>query len=185
MMKTRILTLCFLALSFVLPLNAEDGETASSEEVDVKVVLGFIEDYLPLIQKDLEYIQSRDEEFYEDIIERLFEPASDQEIAMKHYPEQFAQEAKILEGEVYSEILAWKYRQAQTSGEKQEIQKAITELVTSQFQRKLKRDQSEVQELDTELGRLKELIEQRQANRDTIIQRRVNELTGEADHLDW
>lgn len=170
-----------LSLGVILPLHAEEPP----EEADAQLVLTFIEKYLPSIQQDLKTVASTDGEFYEEIIERLFEPASDQDVAMQHYPQQFAQEAKILEGEVQCEILAWKYQLAPTTEEKLAIQKSIEELVASQFERKLKRDQSEVQELDVELTRLKELIQQRQANRDVIIQRRIKDLTGERDGLEW
>jgi hypothetical protein len=45
--------------------------------------------------------------------------------------------------------------------------------------------QDEVKRMETELRRLKETLDQRQKNRAVIIERRIQQLTGEAGAMEW
>lgn len=92
--------------------------------------------------------------------------------------------AKRLEKEVYSQALALKYKNAKSS-EKEALKKELTKAVAELFNQKEKERAAEVQMLEQQLQELKTQLEMRQKNRDLIIKRRVEELIGVPDYLEW
>lgn len=63
--------------------------------------------------------------------------------------------------------------------EREELRGKLREVVEKHFNIRQERRRLELRRLEEELGRLRESIEQREENRSSIIQRRLNELTGE------
>ena len=66
-----------------------------------------------------------------------------------------------------------------------EVKKQIEEIVAEHFKVRQQRRQLELTRLEKELDRLKTAIKLRQEARDDIIKRRVKQLTGESDPLDF
>ena len=69
--------------------------------------------------------------------------------------------------------------------ERAEPQKKLREVLTEAFNIKLEMMKQEAKALEQELDRLKILVDKRQASREAIVERRLKELTGEEDVLDW
>lgn len=63
--------------------------------------------------------------------------------------------------------------------------KKIVDLTTEEFKRLEGERRSRVAKLEERLKVLKEALDQREANSDKIVQRRVSELLGESDELSW
>ena len=63
----------------------------------------------------------------------------------------------------------------------EEIRDHISEL----FDLKMKQQEMEAARIERELMKIRRLIEKRRENREQIIERKMRELTGRGDELDW
>ena len=73
--------------------------------------------------------------------------------------------------------LAMQWRQASTE-QRTDLKKALQQLVGKQFEVRQQRRALELKRLDTELQRLREAIDRRNAARDKIVDQRVSDLLG-------
>jgi len=81
----------------------------------------------------------------------------------------------------------WKTRQfAQAAPEQRDaLRKQLLDLVNAHFDVRQQRRQLQLKRLDDELKKLRAAVEQREKLRDQIVAKRVSELTGEEDPLDF
>lgn len=91
---------------------------------------------------------------------------------------------EIMQMELQTEKLALEYKNAK-SGEKAVIKDKLNTLLKDLFAKREKLKQNEVDELTKELDELKTSLELRKKNKETIIQRRLEELLGNGDIYDW
>lgn len=83
-----------------------------------------------------------------------------------------------------SHDLAMQLRRAPTD-QKDSLKTKLTEVVTKQFQARQARRELEIKRLESELTRIRDQIKKRSDAKDSIIQRRVSELTGQEGDLDF
>lgn len=75
---------------------------------------------------------------------------------------------------------------AKAEGEnKDQIKAQLTETLGKQFDARQKRHQAEIAALETQVKKLKELVQKRQENRRDIISKRREQLVREAEGLGW
>lgn len=98
--------------------------------------------------------------------------------------EQFEAEKKINELELLTESLGIRYEYASES-DKQKIVTDLKSNLNELFDAKEKSRSLQVQVLEKELVQLKESLRVRKQNKNEIINRRLNELIGKGDYLDW
>lgn len=98
--------------------------------------------------------------------------------------ERMENERKIEEMEVKTEALGIRYEYA-SSTEKQKIVSELKAVLNKLFDMKEKARSLEVEMLERELTQLKESLKVRKQSKDEIINRRLNELIGKGDYLDW
>ncbi|GJQ63060.1 MAG: hypothetical protein SCALA702_21130 [Melioribacteraceae bacterium] len=91
---------------------------------------------------------------------------------------------EIMEMELQSEKLALEYKNAKSS-EKSAIKEKLNDLLNDLFAKREKLKQNEVDELTKELEELKSSLELRKKKKDTIIERRLEELLGNGEIFDW
>lgn len=91
---------------------------------------------------------------------------------------------KILEYEIYTTALAGKYKSA-NSAEKVKIKEDMSRHLSELFDLKEKERKLEVEKLEMKLQELKKAIDVRSKNKNEIVQRRMQELFGEGQYLDW
>ena len=91
---------------------------------------------------------------------------------------------EILNYEIMVEALAAKYKKA-TGNDKSNIKQELEKRLTNLFDLKEKSREKEVKELEARLDELKKKMKLRQNNKSTIIKRRVEELLGEDEYLEW
>lgn len=77
--------------------------------------------------------------------------------------------------------LAMQYRNAVDEKAKAEISARLAELVGKHFDVRQQRRALELERLEKELNRMKDLLEKRKSSRDEIIEKRVKTLKGEQD----
>jgi hypothetical protein len=80
--------------------------------------------------------------------------------------------------------LSRRYRNA-TEAQRDQIRKALAEVVTKHFDVRQQRRELELKRMDEQLQRLRDAIKKRQDSRQRIIDRRVSELVGSDGSLDF
>jgi hypothetical protein len=69
--------------------------------------------------------------------------------------------------------------------EKGDATKALRDALTKQFEAQQKRRAHEISKIEERLGKLKDTMKKRESAKETIVGRRVDELTGVTDDLGW
>ncbi|MGI9457343.1 MAG: hypothetical protein ACR2NU_12335, partial [Aeoliella sp.] len=96
---------------------------------------------------------------------------------------------KLHETDVRAEInaqrLAQQYKGNQSPAAKQELLAQLQTIVAQQFQARQKIREMELAKLEARIEKVKAQLLRRQELSETIIERHVNQLTGQADELDW
>ncbi|MEO0794784.1 MAG: hypothetical protein AAFX93_06465 [Verrucomicrobiota bacterium] len=91
--------------------------------------------------------------------------------------------------EVESYALAENIMQLEEDGEQakevSDLKKKLKGNLEKAFDSKIELQEAEIKNLKDEVKELESLIEKRIENRDQIIQRRLNELLGQQDYLEW
>lgn len=103
--------------------------------------------------------------------------ASDPETAKLYAAEEDA--AKEAQG------LTAKLKSITDEKERADAAKALRDALTKQFDAQQKRRAYEISKIEERLGKLKDTMKKRESAKDTIIGRRVDELTGVTDDLGW
>lgn len=99
-------------------------------------------------------------------------------------PEMFELERRDRELERRSLELSMQYRRASPE-QIEALAKQVSELVGEHFEVRQKRRELQLKRLEDELKQLRSTLERRAAAREQIIQKRVSELTGKEDPLDF
>jgi hypothetical protein len=81
--------------------------------------------------------------------------------------------------------LARKLREAKTDAEKDKLKARLTETLEKQFDLRQKRHTTEIENLEAQVKKLKELVQKRQEARRDIISKRMDQLQREAEGLGW
>ena len=86
-------------------------------------------------------------------------------------------------GEEAIRSLAKSYREADEPN-KAEIREKIRKTLTESFERRSERRRNELAQFEKRIGEMRKVVEERQANRDAIIDKRLKEIT-EDENLAW
>ena len=100
-------------------------------------------------------------------------------------PERYEKVVRIKELERESRQLARKYREINDPEEKETIRTNLNNLLSEIFDLRQEERETETKRLERELKRLREKIIRRWENKEAIVNRRLKEMTGEADYLRW
>ncbi|MGH7597099.1 MAG: hypothetical protein ACREOI_12150 [bacterium] len=103
----------------------------------------------------------------------------------KEDPTRFERESKLRELERQSHELGESYRKAQDEAARKMLRSNLASVITQLFDLREMNRQEEVKRMEAELKRLKDTLAQRQQNRMSIIERRIQQLTGEAGAMEW
>lgn len=103
----------------------------------------------------------------------------------KNDPARYEREIKIRDLERQTRELSESYRKAADEAARKPIRTNLNNAVTQLFDLREMNRQDEVKRMEFDLQRLKETLVQRQKNRASIIERRIQQLTGEASAMEW
>jgi hypothetical protein len=81
--------------------------------------------------------------------------------------------------------LARKYVEAKKEDEKRDIRKQLTEVLNRQFDQHVQQQQHELEELEKQIAKLKEVVRKRLDAKSTIVDRRIEQLIQDAEGLGW
>jgi hypothetical protein len=94
---------------------------------------------------------------------------SGEEVGLSHQAEQLAQQ---LAG-------------AKSDSDRDKVKGQLAEILEKQFDQRQKRHEEELKELETQVKKLKDLVDKRQENRRDIIRARLNQIEKESQGLGW
>ncbi len=76
-------------------------------------------------------------------------------------------------------------REAKTDNDKEKIKTKLSEVLEKQFDLRQKRHTSQIEALEAQVKKLKELVDKRKENRKEIVSKRLDQLQREAQGLGW
>lgn len=141
----------------------------------------------PELKADLLKVKEVDKERYEELLEQTSYNSFDMYTGFMESTEKerFQTDRKIEEMEVRTEALGIRYEHSSSESEKQKIVADLKTVLNDLFDMKEKSRSIEVEMLEKELKQLKESLKVRKQSKTEIINRRLNELIGKGDYLDW
>jgi hypothetical protein len=139
----------------------------------------------PNLRADLEEIKKLNKERYYDLLRDAHFTRFDFPFMGKREKEEMEVEKRIAEYNISTELLGLKYQTAANNSAKSEIKGVLIKKLGELFELKETQRKMEVAQLQKELEELKKSLEVRKNNKDAIVQKRFNELTGMGDYLDW
>ena len=167
-----------------LPTPPKPPEPAAPSywELSEQEEQSYLKDLDAELKLKLKEIKKHDAEKYAEFLRELhWRKMETQYMARGKERERLELERQITESEIRTEALAIKYQEKPS----EEIKKELTKNVGELFDQKEKQRKWEVEMLENEIAELKEKIAGRQKNRETIIRRRVEELLGLEEDLEW
>jgi len=191
----KIILLIILLAAVSVKMNAQKVFTVPAVpnfDGDLKVFLQMSEEeekeYLksltPNLRADLEEIKKLNKERYYDLLRDAHFSRFDFPFIDKGEKERFDVDRKITEYNISSELLGLRYQKANES-EKAKLKSELIKKISELFELKEQQRKMEVSQLQKELEELKKSLEVRKNNKDAIVLKRFNELTGVGDYLDW
>lgn len=193
-----LIWLSLILFAGTISLTAQDVPIPPEPEEPVKVP-GLFDRYLNLSQEDeneylknipsklkehLKIIKEQDKNRYYDLLRDYYFRNMRYPMMRKIEKEMVATEKEMLEYEIIVESLATKYKRA-TGTDKSKIKSDLEKNLTYLFDLKEKQREYEVRELESRLDELKKKMAVRKSNRSTIIKRRLEELLGVDEYLEW
>ena len=145
-----------------------------------------LEKLSPELKAELLKVKELDQEKYEELLEETSYGSYDVYTGLMEpsEKERYEAEKKIEEWELRTEALGIRYEYA-SDNEKQKIVSDLKVVLNQLFDMKEKARSIEVEMLENELKQLKESLNTRKQSKNEIINRRLNELIGKGDDLDW
>ena len=160
-----------------------DFGAVTQEEEDE--ALRYMEKNRPEEFERLTRLKKRNPLMYQGILGRIIRGIHFLEDLKKEDPERYKRVVHIKELEQESRRLAEKYEEIDDPEEKETIKTDLKNLLSDIFDLRQKEREVEIERLRKELERLQEKIIRRRENKETIVNRRLKEMTGEADYLQW
>lgn len=88
-------------------------------------------------------------------------------------------------GQAEAPLLAHQYVKSDKEEDKRELRKKLTDLLSKQFDQQAQRQQTELEDLDREIKRLRSLLAKRLDAKSKIVERRFEQLVQDAEGLGW
>jgi hypothetical protein len=150
-----------------------------------KEALEYLAKLNPRGADDLRELKMVNQRAYADRLQRILREKYHLERLQKEDPSRFERESKLRELERQSHELGESYRRAQDEATRKTLRSNLSNVITQLFDLREMNRQEEVKRMEAELKRLKDTLVQRQKNRADIIERRIQQLTGEAGAMEW
>jgi hypothetical protein len=164
----------------VTPMHPWDGELNEQEESRI------LEKLTPELKADLLKVKEVDPEQYKELLHDAQFAHYDIFTGFMDDLERglYKSERKIDELELHTKAIGIQYQHA-SSDNKQNLKNVMRTKLGVLFDLKEKQREMEIQMLEKELAQLKESLVVRKKNKGDIILRRLGELTGTDEYLDW
>jgi|GEM_PF-1523202 len=184
-------------LMFAPSLWAEDHEDHDPDEVewfkqdmeDLKEIEGTILKYIRRVEpraiESMTYMAKEDEEEYWEIITELAEALEEIAEITEEEPKFAKLYERILQTEIKMEYLGSAIQSMESEEEREAMKAELRLLLPSAFDDRMKEAEMELSFLRQEIAEVETDWKRRMANKEKIMERRFQELTGADDALDW
>ncbi len=158
------------------------------DDIQGERILRYLEENRPEVFEKLTRLKERSPEEYQRGLRRFGGRIRGKrflEDLKREDPERYEKVARIKALERESRQLAGKYREINDPEEKETIKADLKDLLSKLFDLRQEEREVEMKRLERKLERLQEDIVRRRENKELIVNRRLKEMTGEADYLRW
>ena len=100
-------------------------------------------------------------------------------------PEAYALIKKEMDYNKKLHSLMKQYKEAQDENKKKQLKSQISEVLNQLFDVRTQNRSKEISHLEEQVNQLKKMMEKRKANKKLIVERKIQEITGEMDGLQW
>jgi hypothetical protein len=153
-------------------------------DVNPEQTMAFLGETLPDEMREFRVLAAERREEAVDFLTSLVRQSIELQAIKRRHPDLFAQHVTQRRLEHEAEEAAQAVRQSSGAARAQAVT-GLRQKLESVFEVKQLLMQRDVEQMETELRDLKEMIEKRQQNRQAIVTRRLSELIGEANDLHW
>jgi len=150
-----------------------------------KEALDYLTQNDPRVLEEFNKIKLINPRVYNDRLRKILQDEHQLEMLQKDDPPRYEREVKIRDLERQSRELSESYRKIQDEAALPRIRANLTNVVAQVFDLREMNRQDDLRRMEAEFKRLKETLDQRQKNRAGIIERRIQQLTGEAGATEW
>lgn len=155
----------------------------SEEEIDK--VIEWLEKHEPETLEKLEQFREREPEAFYHFLREMFEKMQRMEEMRERDPQGYERmmETRKLEKQVWEQVE--KYKHSMKPEDKKAIEAKLEEILSRLFDLKQAQHKAEIEQLEKEVTKLKEMYQKNLEHKKEIIQERVKELTGKKRPFDW
>jgi len=197
-MKSLIIS-TFLLFVFSAALHAQDeialprtdqimtgtlAEDFFHQELDEKTEKQYLEALDNYLKAELLSVKELDERGYKRMLRDAYFRNFNYPFYSQRDREFRENDKKTMELEILTQTKSIKYRAASGS-EKEQLKKELEQTLDQLFEMKENVKRIQIKEIEQELKEMKLSLQKRQENKNEIIRRRLQDLLGEADYLDW
>ncbi len=169
-----------IGLGLPLPIMAQPTESGIE-----KAVMEFVETYHPSHLKEIKHLKVADPGQYEREVVEIWGHIEELKVLRKEKPELYELEIRQEKLEDKTHGLARGYQAVKNKKEKLKIKEQLEEVVGEQFDTREAIKEYELKQMEAELDQVKEKLRQRRANKNMIVDQRLNQLLNINAGLGW
>lgn len=175
------------AEEFERRLHRPEGPPPEREfsEEDMEKVVGWLEENEPETLEKLERLREHNPEAYYHFLRETFEKMMHMAEMQKRDPEGYKRMTEIRKLDRLVWELAEKHKHADSAEQKAEIAAKLEKTLSRMFDLKQAQHKAEIENLEKEVAKLKEIYDTNQQNKEAIIKERLRKLTGKNHSFDW
>ena len=154
-------------------------------EKDIEKVMKWLRENEPEMLEKLEGFREREPGAYYHFLREVFMKMERMEEFKKRDPEGYKRmiETSKLDKKIWE--LMKKYKHAESDEARDKIKAELKQVLSRLFDLKQAQHKAEIEELEKEVAKLKEIYKHHKENKEQIIEERLKELTGKKKPFDW
>lgn len=145
----------------------------------------FLEDFMPGRIEELAHLRRSDMGQFREMMGQIMRQKRQLDELRERDPDEYERRRKQILLEVESKELVEQVRRTENEEAKRAAKDRLTETVSQQFEYQCEDLEKRIEALTEQVQKMKELLEKRRSSKEKIVQRRVDELCGDEDHLRW
>jgi hypothetical protein len=161
------------------------GHQPVLNEEQKRELLDFTKKYTPFAYNRLQELKEIDPIKYEHILIQKYRQMMELKKLQKSDPDAYKDSIKAIQLDEKSMELSKKYRETNNKDEKNKILGELKVVLNELFDLREKERERRIKQLEDEIKHLKDLLASRRKNKDVIIQKKIDELTGKSEQTEW
>jgi hypothetical protein len=167
------------------PPRGEQEPRRELTEEDIDKVLEWLKEYEPETLEKLNDLREREPDGYYHFLREMFGKMMRMEEMRERDPEGFKRMTDMRNANRKIWELAEKYRNTDDEEQKTKLEAQLKQALAQIFDLKQAQHKAEIEQLEKEVAKLKEIYERNQQRKDAIVTDRLKELTGKKGSFDW